>query len=258
MPGMSSNISGAPFQPKVDPKQKLAQAQTADQAAFSRDQQGADFRQGQSQLMTVLDGLKGAGYLGDSTSSSSSSGSSGAGGGGGAAVGPWTPKMPGAPGAAAAPVAPLADPTNAGNAAFARAKDRVGNSLQGLTKALSNQFSGRNMQGGTAEINAVGNVLASGNHELADVAREQAIQESGDANDFARTRYEGDISQRGQDLSALSAINSQSLTARGQDIAALDAREARNVATANSKKPIDLGSIMGLWNAFGGASGARY
>ena len=60
-----------------------------------------------------------------------------------------------------------------GATTHAQAKDTVANSLNGLMKASRDAFAGRNLSGGSAEINSMGNILAQGNQQLADVARQQ-------------------------------------------------------------------------------------
>ena len=114
-----------------------------------------------------------------------------------------------APPAAPAPLPSIAPPdTSAAQAnAFARAKDQVALQTAGSLASLRSALAGRGGLGGGAEVRGTQNVLTAGQAQLGDVAREQAIQEGNRLTDFAKTGYEGAITQRGQDV-----------TARGQDI----------------------------------------
>jgi hypothetical protein len=116
------------------------------------------------------------------------------------------------------------------NAAFSRAKDRTGASMQGLMKSLQNQFAGRGLRGSSIEGRAIASGAESGLGQLADTDREQAIEGSRRAVDLAKTQYGGDIEQRGQDLEAEASQRSWESQAQ------------------NSK----LNSILGLYNAFNG------
>ena len=125
-------------------------------------------------------------------------------------------------------------------AAFSRAKDRVGSSMQGLLKSIGNQFATRGLRGSSLEGRALGSALESGAGQLADVEREQAIEGSRRAEDLAKTAYGGEITQRGQDLDAASRARALELTAQGQQQGLQQSR---------------LASILGLFNAF---KGQRY
>lgn len=253
----------------VQARQQVAQQRLSEQdanQALASDQQDSavageakDFTQRHGQFDEVLKGLQNSGYLSPNSGASSSSSSSGgggssvpawggSGGAGGAAAGTWTPTTATVSGVGAPPA-----PGQAGAEAFGRAKDRVGNSLTGLTKALGNNFSARNMSGGSAEVGAVGDTLLRGNQQLADVARDQAIKETDDQNDYQSMLYQGGLTQRGQDLGALDSARSagltarsQDLSARGQDLAAEEARASRTAASTRSNQD----AVLGLWNAF--------
>lgn len=125
-------------------------------------------------------------------------------------------------------------------AAFSRAKDQVGDAQRGLMSAMKNQFASRGLRGSSIEGRAIGSGLESGFGQLADVSREQAIQGANRSVDLAKTSYGGDITQRGQDMDALS---------RAQSIA-IQNQQAKNAA------------LSGLWSAVsrggGSASGGLY
>lgn len=169
--------------------------------------------------------------------------------GGGGGVGAGAGSLGGGGGTAApsaAPTSPVAALNTAAieagdRAAFSRAKDTVGQSTQGLLKALSNQFAGRGLRGSSMEGRAIGSALDSGVGQLADVARGQAVEGARRAENLATTQYQGDVAMRGQDVAA-----------RGQDIGAATARESLAAQVAAQQQQAKLASIMGLMSAFNG------
>lgn len=236
MPGFVPNGFNFGRSPVAKPLAQQTDQQTlaGHQNTFDRREQGVDFEQQRSQFLSLLGDLSRGGYIRPDTSSSSSTGS-GSGGDDTYPGGTWRPMAP-------PPKVGLGNPSESGRAAFARAKDRIGQSTAGLMKALNNQFAGRGLSGGSQEVAAVGNTLLGAHANLADVTRAQAIKESDDANDFARTEYTGNITQRGQDIDATNADRNAWLTKRGQDVAAR--------AAQSSSSKMDLASILGLYGAF--------
>lgn len=105
---------------------------------------------------------------------------------------------------------------------FARAKDKVGQETAGSLTSLRSALAGRGMLGGGAEVRGTQNILTAGQGQLGDTTREQAVTEANRQSDFAKTGYEGQITQRGQDV-----------TSRGQDLDAQTA--ARNLAFQAAK-----------------------
>jgi hypothetical protein len=102
------------------------------------------------------------------------------------------------------------------DAALLRAKEKQGqiarSSLTGLREALGE----RQMLGSGAEAQATGEVASQAAQGISDVNREQLIQNDENARRLAELSYQGQIQQRGQDV-----------TARGQDLQAAAAREGR-------------------------------
>jgi hypothetical protein len=126
------------------------------------------------------------------------------------------------PGGGVAPLAPPSTITMPDNSVaqaniFARAKDQVGQETAGSLASLRSSLAGRGMLGGGAEVRGTQNILQTGQGQLGDTTREQAVTEANRQSDFAKTGYEGAITQRGQDV-----------TSRGQDLDAQTA--ARNLA----------------------------
>lgn len=111
------------------------------------------------------------------------------------------------------------DATASNAAAFARAKDQVGQTARGALTGLSGAMAGRGIVGSGVEGRGMVSAINQGQQTLGDVSREQAITGSTLANQNAVTGYQGAITQRGQNLAATQAANAQMLQARDQDIA---------------------------------------
>jgi hypothetical protein len=228
--------------------QSVLNAVSNSAATEARQEAGADYAQKNQQLDNFLNSQTVRQLLNPTTSQSTSFSSSGpmpgyGTAGGGSLYGTWTPTPATAP---AAPMPNLPNPQSASNPIFARAKDTVAHSLTGLMKASRDNFAGRNLSGGTAELNSMGNILLGGNQQLADVARQQAITDTDTANDFAKTQYAGALTGRGQDLQAMDAARSAGLVARGQDMENARASQSQSQSSSTNS----LASLMGLINAF--------
>lgn len=100
--------------------------------------------------------------------------------------------------------------------AFARAKDRIGNSGRAALNALQNAYTGRGLAGSGMEEAGAAGLIGNLGAGQAQAATDVLGQELGLGADLAKTAYTGGITQRGQDIGAL-------LGARGQDIAARNA-----------------------------------
>lgn len=187
----------------------------------------------------------------NSTSSSSSSGSgtgtgagAGAGGsfptvsypGGGSQPNPGTYGSGGGsvgayPSAGAYPSIAPVDTTGAENAAFNRAKDKVGQVSQGALSGLRSSLGGRGLLGSGAESRGTQGVINAGQAELGDVIRQNAITSAENAQQNAIANYQGQIGMRGQDIGANTTMRGQDIgeretqyqggiTQRGQDVQA--------------------------------------
>lgn len=106
-----------------------------------------------------------------------------------------------------APIAPM-DTSAAQSANFGRAKDQVGQTLTGALTGLRSSLGGRGMLGSGAESRGTAGVINTGQGQLGDVSREQAVTKSNLDQDTAKTNFSGDITQRGQTLNAQTAANS--------------------------------------------------
>ena len=111
-------------------------------------------------------------------------------------------------------------------AAFARAKDMAAKIAQSGVTGLRNAMASRGIGGSGIEVGGTGEILGNATNQLGNVSQEQLIQ------DLEQQRHESDISYQGN------------ITQRGQDIQAEQARRA---------------ALMGLFNQqFGGDITARY
>lgn len=106
-------------------------------------------------------------------------------------------------------------------AAFSRAKDTVGRNTAASLKSLTNQFAGRGLRGSSIEGGEIGRAVGAGAGQLDDVARSQAVAGSDRAVDLAKTAYQGDVTQRGQDIGANTAYAQIASTQQANKFASL-------------------------------------
>lgn len=128
--------------------------------------------------------------------------------GGGTATGSgagYSPSGGGINTGAAIPGVELPDQTAATAARYATARDKVGQESRASIDALRNELGATGALGGGAEFQGVQNVIQSGAGELGQVNRGEAEKQADLAADFAKTRYGGAITQRGQDIAAKEA-----------------------------------------------------
>lgn len=118
----------------------------------------------------------------------SSSGSAGGFNGVGGAGYPSTVAMP--------------DSSGATSAAFARGKDQAGESARAAVNALNDEMGSQQMLGSGQHAQQLGQVVNHANAGVNELTREQAIQNATMANDNAKTQYQGNITQRGQNINA--------------------------------------------------------
>lgn len=99
---------------------------------------------------------------------------------------------------------PNADAARA--AAYARAKDQTGQSMNAAFETLRNQYAGTGNAGGFQQ--GAGRMLSKGVDKMGDVTREQLIQDLNRSAQVSDRNYQGDITQRGQDMSAQNSLQS--------------------------------------------------
>lgn len=106
--------------------------------------------------------------------------------------------------------------TSAGNqedaaraAAFARAKDLAGKNAMAGFQSLRNAFDQAGLTGSNGPelmSGAMGNLMGLTGNSVNEFIREQLMQDLNHSADVAKTRYGGDITQRGQDLQRQQSI----------------------------------------------------
>lgn len=155
------------------------------------------------------------------------SGGTGTGGGGISIPGfPSNGSMP----IGAQPHLDVADTHAADEAAFNRSRDLVGQTTKASLTGLRSALASRGQLGGGGEFHGSERIVESGQQQLSDTSREQAIQASQRAAERAALQFQGDVSMRGQNLSASQAAAALAarlqevqyqgdITQRGQDLA---------------------------------------
>lgn len=86
------------------------------------------------------------------------------------------------------------------SAAFARAKDQAGSIGRSALNSLNDVMGARGITGSGIGVNQAGGVVQEGARQLGDVTREQLIQSLALARQRASEQYQGNITQRGQDV----------------------------------------------------------
>ncbi len=210
-----------------------------------------------AQRSSIVDMLKRT-LSGGASSSSSGSGYGNAPEQGAPQVGPYTP-----PGGPPARIGHMEGPdTSAANAAaFARAKDQVGQTSRGALTGLAGAMAGRGTVGSGVEGRGQQNIIQAGMGQLGDVSRQQAITNAELAQKTGEINYQGDISQRGQDIGYGSGVNANMLTARGQDITqrGQDLEQQRAMAAQRQSQSSQQASMLqGLLGALSGTNKPSY
>ena len=95
---------------------------------------------------------------------------------------------------------PAVDPQVARDAAFARAKDKIGQIQRGAITSLREGMAERGTLGGGLESGAMASLLGEGQEQLGDVVRDQTISDLDQQNRVADRNYAGDLTRRGQNL----------------------------------------------------------
>lgn len=96
--------------------------------------------------------------------------------------------------------------TAARAASFARAKEQAGQNALGGLKAVQGLVENKGMMGSTYEAGLMGDVLGGASGNVNDFTREQLIQDLNRSAGIADMTYQGNITQRGQDLQRQMAL----------------------------------------------------
>ena len=156
--------------------------------------------------------------------------------GGGSGIPPGIPG--GSPGPSqGGPTLTLPDQSASVAAKYGAAKDNVGQETSGALRGLAGAMAGRGIVGSGVEGRGQLGVVNQGQQQLGATDRASAEEQANLAADFAKTRYGGEISQRGQDI-----------TMRGQDIGAQEAQlgagvtqRGQDIGYAESQGNLGLG-----------------
>jgi hypothetical protein len=89
-------------------------------------------------------------------------------------------------------------------AAYARAKDQIGQQTTGAMETLRNAYGGSGMIG--SEREALQRAAGTGFNNLGEVTREQLIRDLNRAAEVSDLTYQGGITQRGQDMAMIAPI----------------------------------------------------
>ena len=124
-------------------------------------------------------------------------------------------------GAGSAPRVSMPDTAAANAAIFARAKDRAGEIARSALQGLQGEMAGRGLLGSGIAADQTRQIVERGAGGLQEVGREQAIQDALNLARRGEMQYQGDITQRGQDLSAYEAQAARDAALRAQQMQGL-------------------------------------
>lgn len=123
----------------------------------------------------------------------------------------------------------------ANQAALARAKDTAGQIGRSAMNSLSDVMGARGMGVSSGlGLNEAGGIIGEGARQVGDVNREQQIQALAHNRARASEQYQGNLTQRGQDLSQSMGQYQGQIQQRGQDIEQQRQRQASLWGLLNS------------------------
>lgn len=172
---------------------------------FAQNQRQSGYTNDANQAQDWIRRWRGEGFFGEDSSPAPQWSVSGGGAGAGwASGGPPVPPVPN--------VAEV-DTSAAQAAAFARAKDRVGQLGAGALAGLRSSLGGRGLLGSGAEVRGAVDVVNRGQGELGDVIREQAIESAALAERTAQANRQAALEQRRQNMQDMQERNRLSFDA---------------------------------------------
>lgn len=98
------------------------------------------------------------------------------------------------------------DEEGARNVAFARAKDTAGQTALSSLKALQDVVDSRGLNGSTIESGDTARILGQAGGSIGSATRDQLLADLTRASQISDRNYQGDISQRGQDIAAQQSL----------------------------------------------------
>jgi len=120
-------------------------------------------------------------------------------------LGSYSSEGGGGAGGGALPRVSMPDTSAARAAAFGRAKDQAGQTARAAITGLRGEMAGRGLLGSGIEGGETANIVGRAAGGVQEVTREQAIQDALAAGRAGEVGYQGDITQRGQDLATRQA-----------------------------------------------------
>lgn len=190
----------------ADPAQQagLAKAAGTTAGSYAAGEIGATLPATQA----ALGGIMGAFGLGGS--------GTGAGAGGGMATGGGASPVTGSGGGGGVAPLQMPDMSKANAAAYAGAKDQVGQSSRAALTSLRDELGSTGALGGGAEVEGTRKAVMDASGELGQVSRDEAQSGANLAERTGELNYQGAIAQRGQDIAAQEAQARLALESRQQ------------------------------------------
>lgn len=154
----------------------------------------------------------------------------------------------GVPGGGGSPIAgPQAPDTTAANAAtFGAAKDQAGQTARGSLTALKEELGGRGMLGGGIEGADTASVINTATQGINDQTRQNAVTDANNSEQNALAGYSGQVTQRGQDLTAAAAANATGTNAAIQQRAQDIEQRGQNISAAQGLAAQQQAALQGL------------
>lgn len=92
------------------------------------------------------------------------------------------------------------DMTSSNAATFGAAKDRAGQVARASLDALNGELGSQGMLGSGAQVQGTKDIIMDAGQFTSDVNRQNAVNDAQMKGDFAKLGYQGDITQRGQNI----------------------------------------------------------
>lgn len=105
----------------------------------------------------------------------------------------------------------LPDQSGSNDAIFAKAKDAVGRESRAAITSLNDELGSQGMLGGGAQAQATKDIVSDAAGNEGQVTRDLASKNADMSADFAKTNYQGKITQRGQDIQSQEAAAQMAL-----------------------------------------------
>lgn len=135
------------------------------------------------------------------------------------------------------------------DAALLRAKDQQGQIARSAVTGLRSVLGERGMLDSGAEAGAMGDIANSALGSISNVNREGLIQNEETQRQFGLAKYQGDVTQRGQDIGESNDIRGNSTAMRGQDINAAVSQRGQDISARGQDISAQLANAGQAQNA---------